>query len=125
MALDHYRRERDFARTAEPAPEPASSAAAGPRQFVMHAHDATRLHWDLRLELGGVLKSWAVPRGPTLDPDVRHLAVEAEDHPQGYATYEGVIPAGQYGGGPTLVWDRGAWIADGDDPEADLAAGAG
>lgn len=122
MTLDTYHAKRRFDRTAEPAGGEAR-ARGGPPQFVVHAHDATRMHWDLRLELDGVLKSWAVPKGPSLDPGDRRLAVETEDHPMAYATFEGVIAEGEYGGGPTLVWDRGAWFPDGDDPAGDLAAG--
>lgn len=130
--LDDYARKRRFDRTPEPpapAPDgtaeptapataaaPALDEAAGPR-FVVHRHRARRLHYDFRLEIDGVLVSWAVPRGPTLDPAVRRLAVPVEDHPLDYAYFEGVIPAGEYGGGDVIVWDHGTWAPSGtDDP---------
>ncbi|WP_410674972.1 non-homologous end-joining DNA ligase [Amycolatopsis sp. cmx-4-68] len=105
--LRRYQEMRDFGRTAEP----AGGAAAGPdgHRFVVQRHRARRLHYDFRLELDGVLVSWAVPRGPTLDPKARRLAVHVEDHPIEYADFEGVIPHGEYGGGDVIVWDRGAW----------------
>jgi bifunctional non-homologous end joining protein LigD len=118
-ALDRYRARRDFART----PEPAGGTAQGTgRLFVVHKHAARRLHYDLRLELGVALKSWAVTRGPSLDPKDRRLAVHVEDHPLDYAAFEGVIPKGQYGGGTVMAWDKGAWRPEGD-PEAGYAAG--
>jgi len=107
MALTEYRKKRDFEKTSEPPPETKRSTKK--LHFVVQKHDATRLHYDLRLELDGVLKSWAVPRGPSLDPNVKSLAVEVEDHPVAYAKFEGLIPEGQYGGGTVIVWDRGVW----------------
>jgi len=104
--LAAYQAKRDFTRTAEPAGE---VAAAGGNLFIVQKHDARRLHWDLRLEMDGVLKSWAVTRGPSLDPDDKRLAVRTEDHPLSYATFEGVIPTGEYGGGTVMLWDRGRW----------------
>lgn len=117
MSLATYRKKRDFAKS----PEPQGSKEAnrkGARQFVIQKHAASRLHFDFRLELDGVLKSWAVPKGPSLDPHERSLAVEVEDHPLEYATFEGVIPAGEYGGGSVMVWDRGTWTAEGNPQRA-------
>ncbi|MFS0772100.1 DNA ligase D [Sphingomonas sp. 1P08PE] len=101
-----YNAKRDFAKTAEPAGTLAPGHGNG---FMVQKHDATRLHWDLRLEVDGVLKSWAVTRGPSLDPAEKRLAVRTEDHPLSYATFEGTIPAGEYGGGTVMLWDRGTW----------------
>lgn len=111
MSLDRYRSKRRFAET--PEPEGESDADRGgldakPR-FVIHKHDATRVHFDLRLEHNGVLKCWAVPRGPSVDPGNRRLAVATEDHPLEYLEFEGLIPAGNYGAGPMMIWDRGHW----------------
>ncbi|ACK50682.1 DNA ligase D [Methylocella silvestris BL2] len=121
--LKTYRAKRDFAQTAEPSGE--APIAAGPRRrFVIQKHAATRLHYDLRLELDGVFKSWAVTKGPSLDPHDKRLAVEVEDHPLDYGDFEGVIPKGQYGGGTVQLWDRGFWAPEGDKtPEQALADG--
>jgi bifunctional non-homologous end joining protein LigD len=104
--LDKYNAKRDFALTAEPA---GTIARTGGNRFMVQKHDATRLHWDLRLEVDGVLKSWAVTRGPSIDPAEKRLAVRTEDHPLSYADFEGTIPKGQYGGGTVMLWDDGAW----------------
>ncbi len=109
--LDEYRRKRDFSVTAEPAPrEPVHRD--GPLRFMVHKHQATRLHYDLRLELDGVLLSFAIPKGPSNDPKERRLAMHVEDHPLEYAGFEGVIPKGHYGGGPSLIWDSGTFSPD-------------
>lgn len=123
--LAGYQRKRDFSRTPEPAGQPEQAAARrGAPRFVVQRHRARRLHYDLRFEIGGVLVSWAVPRGPTLDPDLRRTAVHVEDHPIEYLDFEGVIPRGEYGGGDVIVWDRGTWEPHAtDDPAAAVQAG--
>ncbi len=110
MVLDEYRAKRHFEKTPEP-PGTQGSEAEEPLRFVVHKHDASRLHWDLRLELDGVLKSWAIPKGPSLNPSDKKLAVMVEDHPMDYRTFEGVIPEGNYGAGPVMIWDKGTYHA--------------
>ena len=109
MALDEYERKRDFDATPEPPPKKGRRAARRPT-FVIQKHAASSLHYDFRLEADGVLVSWAVPKGPSLDPSVRRLAVMTEDDPMSYGGFEGVIPRGQYGAGPVIVWDRGTYV---------------
>ena len=117
MPLEDYRRKRDFARTPEP-PDSAATAAVGTTgRFVVQRHRATRLHYDVRLEIEGVLVSWAVPRGPTLDPAERRMAIHVEDHPIEYLDFEGVIPARQYGAGDVIVWDWGTWEPEPETPD--------
>lgn len=121
--LDEYQRKRDFALTPEPAgglPVPAEEHGADRLSFVIHKHAARSLHYDLRLELDGVLLSWAVPKGPSLDPAEKRLALHVEDHPLEYGSFEGTIPAGEYGAGTVIVWDRGTWK-----PFADAHEGLG
>src|SRR5689334_10926682 len=119
--LARYNAKRDFEKTAEPA---GKVAGTGGNSFMVQKHDATRLHWDLRLEMDGVLKSWAVTRGPSLDPEDKRLAVRTEDHPLAYATFEGTIPEGEYGGGTVMLWDRGTWTpVGGKDPRKTLEQG--
>ena len=120
--LAPYRAKRDFTKTGEPAGKLAIAAADYPR-FIIQKHDASRLHYDLRLEVDGVFKSWAVTKGPSLDPKDKRLAVEVEDHPLDYGDFEGTIPKGEYGGGTVMLWDRGFWSADNGDPLRALKKG--
>jgi bifunctional non-homologous end joining protein LigD len=119
-SLSTYRKKRDFGKTAEPSGD-VRVAPAKQRRFVIQKHDATRLHYDLRLEFDGVFKSWAVTRGPSLDPHDKRLAVEVEDHPLDYGDFEGTIPDSEYGGGTVMLWDRGTWESD--DPERGFKKG--
>src|SRR5947207_4368756 len=121
MALEEYRRKRDCGKTAEPPPG-AIKARKGELSYLIQKHDATRLHYDFRLELDGVLLSWAVTKGPSLNPSDKRLAVRTEDHPLSYGTFEGTIPKGQYGGGTVMLWDEGTWEPKGD-PKAGLKKG--
>ena len=125
MSLETYRRKRDFGKTPEPAGEVGPSRRRRrARRFVVQRHRATRLHYDFRLEIDGVLVSWAVPRGPSLNPAERRMAVHVEDHPIEYFDFEGVIPKGEYGGGDVIVWDWGTWEPEEtDDPGKAVAQG--
>ena len=120
--LRHYRARRRFDRTSEPSGRAAKPRKASTLRYVIQKHAARRLHYDFRLELDGVLLSWSVPKGPSVSPSDRRLAVRTEDHPLDYAEFEGVIPKGEYGGGTVLVWDRGTWFPEGD-PRAQLEKG--
>jgi bifunctional non-homologous end joining protein LigD len=122
--LADYQSKRDFSRTPEPSGSAAGSAAQPARRFVVQRHRARRLHYDLRFEIDGVLVSWAVPKGPTLDPDIKRQAIHVEDHPIEYLNFEGVIPHGEYGGGDVIVWDHGTWEPHAtDDPVKAVASG--
>jgi len=121
LDIETYNAKRDFAKTKEPKGRKLKGKGDS---FVVQKHDATRLHWDFRLERDGVLKSWAVPRGPSLDPKTNRLAMRTEDHPLDYGTFEGIIPKGEYGGGTVMLWDRGRWIPHPDkDPRKTLEEG--
>lgn len=117
MSLDKYHQKRDFGKSPEPAGEEKAfpKGAREPRLYVIQKHHARTLHYDLRLEDEGVLKSWAVPKGPSLDPSEKRLAMEVEDHPLDYGNFEGSIPEGEYGAGQVIVWDRGTFVPAGEE----------
>src|SRR6266404_6772363 len=121
MALEEYRRKRNFKKTPEPPPGQVK-VRKEELSYLVQKHDATRLHYDFRLELDGVLLSWAVTKGPSLNPADKRLAVRTEDHPISYGTFEGTIPKGQYGGGTVMLWDKGTWEPT-VDPQAGLKKG--
>src|SRR5689334_4492194 len=124
VGLKEYRRKRRFSVTPEPAgAEEPKGRSARRLGFVVQKHRATALHYDFRLEWKGVLLSWAVPKGPSLDPSVKRLAMQVEDHPVEYASFEGIIPAGEYGGGTVMVWDRGTWTPEKPDVDEGLRKG--
>src|ERR1700727_805235 len=120
--LTTYKAKRDFRQTREPSGQNPVKPTTR-RRFVIQKHDATRLHYDLRLELDGVFKSWAVTKGPSINPHDKRLAVEVEDHPLDYGDFEGTIPRGQYGGGSVQLWDRRYWMPEERDPAAAIKKG--
>jgi bifunctional non-homologous end joining protein LigD len=124
MSLDKYKEKRNFKVSPEPSGKSHSSASSKSHLlYVIQKHRATQLHYDFRLEFKGVLLSWAIPKGPSLDPSVKRLAMQVEDHPVEYGSFEGVIPEGEYGGGTVMVWDNGEWVPESDDVEAALEKG--
>ena len=124
MPLTDYRKKRDFEKTPEPSgAKAAEKKAGGSLLYVVQKHRATQLHYDFRLEWNGVLLSWAVPKGPSLDPSVKRLAMAVEDHPVDYGGFEGVIPEGEYGGGTVMVWDTGTWEPEQQDVDGALKKG--
>jgi bifunctional non-homologous end joining protein LigD len=123
MGLEDYRKKRRFDVTSEPAGQTPRRRKGKALIFVVHKHRASHLHYDFRLQWRDVLLSWAVPKGPSLDPSVKRLATQVEDHPLDYAGFEGVIPPGEYGGGTVMVWDTGTWTPEVPDVDAALAAG--
>lgn len=120
-SLSEYKKKRKFNKTPEPGPKKKRTKTG--RLFVIQKHRATQLHYDFRLEADGVLKSWAVPKGPSLDPTIKRLAMEVEDHPVDYAKFEGVIPEGEYGGGTVMVWDYGTYAPEVEDVSAAIKGG--
>src|SRR5258708_29228665 len=122
MSLEKYRSKRDFKATSEPSGK-TGKARLQKLAFVIQKHQASHLHYDFRLEWKGVLLSWAVPKGPSLDPSVKRLAMAVEDHPLEYGSFEGTIPEGQYGGGTVMLWDHGTWEPEDPDVDSSLLAG--
>jgi bifunctional non-homologous end joining protein LigD len=123
MALNEYRKKRDFNISPEPSGDTAPKAPKSSLIYVIQKHRASQLHYDFRLEFRGTLLSWAIPKGPSLDPSVKRLAMQVEDHPIEYASFEGVIPEGEYGGGTVMVWDQGTWTPESPDVAAALEKG--
>src|SRR5579863_7233055 len=124
MPLEKYRNKRNFQISPEPSGKSlVSTPSKGRLQYVIQKHRATQLHYDFRLEFNGVLLSWAIPKGPSLDPSVKRLAMQVEDHPLEYGGFEGVIPEGEYGGGTVMVWDKGEWSPESEDVESALKKG--
>jgi bifunctional non-homologous end joining protein LigD len=123
MGLTEYKRKRRFGVTSEPAGKTPRAKRTKTLAFVVQKHRASRLHYDFRLEWQGVLLSWAVPKGPSLDPSVKRLAMQTEDHPLEYAKFEGIIPEGEYGGGTVMIWDRGTWTPESANVDAALRKG--
>ena len=123
MPLNEYRKKRDFKVTSEPSGEAHPRKPKKQLRYVIQKHRATQLHYDFRLEWNGVMLSWAVPKGPSLDPSVKRLAMAVEDHPIEYSDFEGIIPGGEYGGGTVMIWDTGSWVPEIPDVDAALKKG--
>ena len=124
MPLKEYRKKRDFKVTPEPSGNgSARKSKTKPLRYVIQKHRASQLHYDFRLEWNGVMLSWAVPKGPSLDPSVKRLAMQVEDHPIDYSDFEGIIPSGEYGGGTVMIWDTGTWVPEVPDVAATLKKG--
>jgi bifunctional non-homologous end joining protein LigD len=125
MPLGEYRKKRRFEVTAEPKGKTVRARRTGKKKlaFVIQKHRATALHYDFRLEWKGVMLSWAVPKGPSFDPSIKRMAMQVEDHPMEYNKFEGIIPAGEYGGGTVMIWDRGTWTPEDEDVDAALKKG--